>query len=207
MLRNTMTSERPLSDTLPHPQSSSFVSLGEFVKEKRTNEREWIGKEKERGGGGKKWARKKGNAQTNVRSPLQPLFLLYMYICSLSFARLLSLSLSPSPPSLYVCVSLFFHSLSRSLCIFRRQNVGLSDGWIYFRTRLSTSPTRDLCESRGPLRTFKRVGDYSYPAVARWGINDGGRVRFSVKRRGTREKKIYPLSCPFQFSFLHLDSL
>lgn len=103
------------------------------------------------------------------------------YFLSLSF------SFSFFPP----CVFSIFLSFSPwSLCIFRRQNVGLSDGWIYFRTRLSTSPTRDLCENRGPWQTFKRGGDYSYLAVARWGINDGGCV-FSVKRGGVRPWKKY----------------
>lgn len=161
MLRNTMTSERPLSDTLPHPRGSSLSRrIHEEEEDERRGRRQKEMENREKSG-------KKKIVQTNVWSPLQSLFLL-----SICFLFSPSSSFSSFPPFL----SIFLSSSPWSLCIFRRQNVGLSDGWIYFRTRLSTSPTRDLCENRGPWQTFKRGGDYSYLAVARWGINDGGCV-------------------------------
>lgn len=182
MLRNTMTSERPLSDTLPHPRGSS---LSRRIHEEEEDEERGGIRQKEmenREKSGKEETKK--IVQTNVWS------LLHSLSCLSAFYFL---SLSLFPPSLLSSSSSSL-SLPDLFVSFAGKNVGLSDGWIYFRTRLSTSPTRDLCENRGPWQTFKRGGDYSYLAVARWEINDGGCASFSVKRvAGVRlaKKKIY----------------
>lgn len=162
MLRNTMTSERPLSDTLPHPRGSS---LSRRIREKEEDER--------RGRRQKEMENREKNEKKKKKSykPMCGRFFNLSSSC-LSAFYFLSLFFFFLLPSFPLHLSLFFSLIS----LYLSQNVGLSDGWIYFRTRLSTSPTRDLCENRGPWQTFKRGGDYSYLAVARWGINDGGCV-------------------------------
>lgn len=181
MLRNTMTSERPLSDTLPHPRGSS---LSRRIHEEEEDEERGGIRQKEmenREKSGKEEKKKSYKPMCGRFFTLSLVYLLFIFSLSLFPPSLLSSSSSSlSLPDLFVS--------------FAGKNVGLSDGWIYFRTRLSTSPTRDLCENRGPWQTFKRGGDYSYLAVARWEINDGGCASFSVKRvAGVRlaKKKIY----------------
>lgn len=88
MLRNTMTSERPLSDTLPHPRGSS---LSRRIREKEEDERR--GRRQKEMENREKNEKKKKIIQTNVWSLLQSLFLL-------SICFLFSLSLFLFPPSL-----------------------------------------------------------------------------------------------------------
>lgn len=149
MLRNTMTSERPLSDTLPHPRGSS---LSRRIHEEEEDEERGGIRQKEmenREKSGKEEKKKSYKPMCGRFFTLSLVYLLFIFSLSLFPPSLLSSSSSSlSLPDLFVS--------------FAGKNVGLSDGWIYFRTRLSTSPTRDLCENRGPWQTFKRGGDYSY---------------------------------------------
>lgn len=92
MLRNTMTSERPLSDTLPHPRGSSLSRrIHEEEEDERRGRRQKEMENREKSG-------KKKIVQTNVWSPLQSLFLLsicFLFSPSFSFSSFPLLS-SPS---------------------------------------------------------------------------------------------------------------
>lgn len=108
MLRNTMTSERPLSDTLPHPRGSS---LSRRIHEEEEDEERGGIRQKEmenREKSGKEETKK--IVQTNVWS------LLHSLSC-LSAFYFLSLSFSSFPPFLFILLSFS----PWSLCIFRRQ--------------------------------------------------------------------------------------
>lgn len=120
MLRNTMTSERPLSDTLPHPRGSS---LSRRIREKEEDERRGR-RQKEMENREKNEKKKKKIIQTNVWSLLQSLFLLS--ICFL-FSLSLSFSFSSFPPFL----SIFLSFSPWSLCIFRRMSACPTDEFIF----------------------------------------------------------------------------
>lgn len=116
MLRNTMTSERPLSDTLPHPRGSS---LSRRIHEEEEDEERGGIRQKEmenREKSGKEETKK--IVQTNVWS------LLHSLSCLSAFYFL---SLSLFPPSLLSSSSSSL-SLPDLFVSFAGKNVGLSDG-------------------------------------------------------------------------------
>lgn len=118
MLRNTMTSERPLSDTLPHPRGSS---LSRRIHEEEEDERRG-GRQKEIENRGKSEKRKNCTNQCVVASSIS-LPLVYML-----FIFSLSLSLFPS--------SLLASSPSFSLF--------LPDLFVSFAGRMSACPTDEF---------------------------------------------------------------
>lgn len=118
MLRNTMTSERPLSDTLPHPRGSS---LSRRIREKEEDERRGR-RQKEMENREKNEKKKKNHTNQCVVASSISLPLVYLlFIFSLSF------SFSSFPPFL----SIFLSFSPWSLCIFRRMSACPTDEFIF----------------------------------------------------------------------------
>ena len=137
-----------------------------------------------------------------MRSPLQPLFLLYMYICSF-----LSLSLSIYIYIyIYICVCVFIlffpHSLSRSL-------------FVSFAGRMSACPTdefifvhafrlhRQEIYARIAVRCelLNASGIIHTPRLLDEELTTGDVFVFRLNTEGPERKNIFLPSCPFQFSF------
>lgn len=113
MLRNTMTSERPLSDTLPHPRGSS---LSRRIHEEEEDEERGGIRQKEmenREKSGKEEKKKNRTNQCVVASSLSLLSICFLFSLSLFF---LLPSFPLHPPLFFSLISLYLSQARMSAC-------------------------------------------------------------------------------------------